>query len=445
MPTRREFLKQTSVAGMISSASGQLAYSAEKKEGSQSSSRLNKSPRIGSMIRREETTVHHGGSGDNWHMSWGADDRLFVTFCDGYGWFDKPKGLYNSRLLSIDGGPQNATFQDVPGYPELKPSYDKDTRYYSFGTLTLDRKIYQFTSTFNRTFPADTSKAFDLRFVGAKLIYSPDYGRAWHNQDGSTPVVWEQWQQRSRKNMVFFEEPQDAFSLLSILQMGRNYEANRDGYIYVYAPNGTTDGTMNELVMFRVRKTDILNRSAYEYFAGLQRGEKATWTKDIKLRAVVHIFPRGWVNKSYHPWSWMPSVAYNPPLGLYMMASWGTASSHTGKWFDKPSYLGFWVASNPWGPWRQIHEETAWMPEGDPGARAFAPQIAPKWIAEDGKSFWLVWSDFRQNEAECKRLREFSEPGSTTTDDEIMRRAMQFRRCLPMYSFHTQRVDLVIS
>ena len=28
-------------------------------------------------------------------------------------------------------------------------------------------------------------------------------------------------------------------------------------------------------------------------------------------------------------------------------------------------------------------------------ARAFAPQIPAKWIAADGKSFWLVWSDFQ--------------------------------------------------
>ena len=30
--------------------------------------------------------------------------------------------------------------------------------------------------------------------------------------------------------------------------MGRNYETNRDGY--VYSPKGMTDGTMNQLVMF---------------------------------------------------------------------------------------------------------------------------------------------------------------------------------------------------
>ena len=59
-----------------------------------------------------------------------------------------------------------------------------------------------------------------LMNIGAKLIYSPDNGRTWHNQDGSTPVVWEDWYDRSRKNMLFFREPQDAFSFLTFVQMG---------------------------------------------------------------------------------------------------------------------------------------------------------------------------------------------------------------------------------
>ena len=56
--------------------------------------------------------------------------------------------------------------------------------------------------------------------------------------------------------------------MLSILQMGRNYSANRDGYIYVYGLNGNVDGLMNQLVMFRVPIADMLDRTSYEYFSG---------------------------------------------------------------------------------------------------------------------------------------------------------------------------------
>jgi hypothetical protein len=363
--------------------------------------------------------------------------------CDGWGFTDSPELFYNSRMLGISDGPRDAKFYDLPGYPLLATSIDgmndlqwlNTTHYYNFGTLALDGHLYQYMSTFNRPFRTDELQKPDftnpVRFNGAKLIYSPDQGRTWHNQDGSTPVVWEDWTKRSRETLVFLEEDQEALSLLTVLQMGKNYAHNRDGFIYVYAPNGITDGTMNELVMFRVPKRQILDRGAYEYFAGLRADGNATWSKDTQSRKPVHTFPRGWVNTMVHPYAWHPSVVYNAPLGLYMMANWGMGTGTAeidpfsgvkvdSAWFAKPSYLGFWVAQNPWGPWEQIHEETAWMPEADAAARAYEPQIAPKWIAPDGKSFWLVWTDFQIKGSKQDQRR-------------------------PYYAFNTQRVDLILT
>jgi hypothetical protein len=230
--------------------------------------------------------------------------------------------------------------------------------------------------------------------MGTKLICSPDVGKTWHNQDGSTPVVFEPWAERSRKNMAFFNEPGDSFSLLSMLQMGRAYQVNKDGYIYVYSPNGSVEGTMNQLVMFRVPKDKLLRRDAYEYFVA-REGDGAKWSHDINDRKPVYEFPSGWVNKFEHPYAWHPSIVYNAGLGVYMMANWGMGTDDSGKWFVKPSYLGLWVADQPWGPWRQIHEDKAWFPPGgERGGQCYQPQIMPGWIAPDGKSFWLAWTQF---------------------------------------------------
>ncbi len=399
--------------------------------------------KVRGAVRREETTLRLGGNGDNWHMSWAEDDRQFVVLDDGFGWGQREK-YYNSRTYLLSGDPEEAEFEDLPGFPDLCFELDDPatwTRYYGFGTLALDGHVYQYMSTPNCGFD-ETEK--EPRFVGAKLIYSPDNGATWHNQDGSTPVAWEPWEDRSRENMVFFEEPQQAFSLLTVLQMGRNYEANRDGYVYVYAPNGNTDGTMNELVMFRVPKDRLLDRGAYEYFAGTDSDGEASWTPEIEQRGVVHTFPAGWVNVTAHPYAWQPSVVYNEPLGVYMMANWGIGPEPDGGWFGKPSYLGFWTAPRPWGPWTQIHEETAWTPGGRPGARAYQPQISPKWIAPDGKSFWLVWTDFEV----------VGEEPSFGFDDwgEVRRSggsipATAFAEeadSQPYYSFNAQRVDLTV-
>ncbi|MBL8271066.1 twin-arginine translocation signal domain-containing protein [Steroidobacter sp.] len=461
MSTRRGFLKQTAAAGVVTAVPSWGAHRTDglvaRVEGRIGSNRIAKKSiaRVRSVIRREETVLRHGGNGDNWHMSWASDDRQYVSLCDGSGFSDQPRAFYNSRMIAISGGPRDAQFHDLAGYPMLaRPTQrQNDTRYYNFGTLALDGYFFQFMSTFNRPFRPNEEEEPDrnnlIRFNGAKLIYSPDSGRTWHNQNGSTPVVWEDWNQRSREALVFFEEDQEAFSLLTILQMGRNYEHNRDGYIYVYAPNGNTEGTMNELVMFRVLKGKLLERSSYEYFVGRTAKGGAIWSKDIMARATVHTFPRGWVNSLVHPYAWHPSVVYNAPLGLYLMANWGMGAGLDGMWFSRPSYLGFWIAANPWGPWTQVHEETSWLPAGEPNARAYQPQIAPKWISDDGRSFWIVWTDFQVTDEKARRLaaeeyKRIANAG-TSSETDVMRSAMSMRQYMPYYAFNVQRVELVIA
>ncbi|MCY3022819.1 MAG: DUF4185 domain-containing protein [Planctomycetota bacterium] len=333
-------------------------------------------------IRRLDDTIVRFGNfgGDNWHMSWASDDSQYTLLCDGQG--------YNTRLFKLAGNPPTPRFEEVPHYPKLLSEKAPNVnRYYGFGILAMDNSIYHCLSTPNHVFEQP-----DARFAGAKLIFSPDNGATWKNQDGS-PVKWEGWQERSAANMVFFNEPGECFSLLTILQMGKNYALNQDGYVYVFSPNGSTEGTMNQLVMFRVPKGKLCDRGAYEFFVSRNADGSATWSKDIRERGVVHTFPAGWVNRKVHPYSWHPSVVYNAPLGVYMMANWGMGTRDGVDWFQKPTYLGFWIALKPWGPWRQIHEETEWKP-GNPQARCYQPQIAPKWISEDGKSFWLVWTDW---------------------------------------------------
>lgn len=457
MPTRREFLKKTASAAMIGSTLGGTASAASRPTTEVRRTiggKAQTAVRIKSLIRREDSVLRYPVTGDNWHMSWASDDQQYVSLCDGPGFLAQPKVSYNSRMLEVCGGPVNAKFHDVPGYPLLGGPAQKprDTRYYNFGTLALDGNFYQFLSTFNRPFKPNELEKSELddllRFNGAKLIHSPDNGRTWHNQNGSTPVIWESWEHRSRDTLVFFKEDQEAFSLLTILQMGRNYEHNKDGYVYVYAPNGNSEGTMNELVMFRVEKNKLLDRSSYEYFAGLATNGNGKWTKDITARAVVHTFPSGWVNILPHPYAWHPSVIYNAPLNTYMMANWGTGSAPNGMWFDKPSYLGFWVAPNPWGPWTQIYEESAWMPAYDKKARAYQPQIAPKWVAADGKSFWLVWTDYQGHDSEgMKQLGErykVNAEANTLTEGDVTRTAHALRTSMPHYAFNVQRIDLAV-
>ncbi len=447
MRTRRDALKQAFVAAFGAAAYVQLEQGAHGA--TRALDRSASSVGARSLIRRDETILRLGGLGDGYEMTWDAQDRLYIDVNDGPGWLDPPRAFYNTRLWTLDGSLQEAVFSQVGGYPALDDSARPEDapRYFGHGLLAVDGRLYQFLSTLDRA--TDRPR----HWVGSKLIYSPDNGRTWCNQDGTTPVTWEDWGSQSRERLTFFREPDDCFSMLSIVQMGRDYSSNHDGYVYVYGLNGSVDGRMNELVLFRVPVGRVLNRGAYEYFGGPLGDGSARWVKDIRARAVVHTFPRGWVNRTnLFPGdlvveSWLPSVVYNEPLDLYLMSSAGIGCAPDGTEFGKPSYLGFWVASTPWGPWRQIHEERSWTPGGDLGARAYAPRILPKWIAADGRSFWLVWADLKGMDsfARDESLMETQLGKADSAESRSIVQAQFLRRYMPGYAFNAQRVDLILS
>jgi len=399
--------------------------------------------------RRDEGTILRlGGLGDGYKMTVTGDGRQIVVGNDGPGWTPPPATFFTTRLWTVEGPPQHARFSQLEGYPVLDRAARPESApsYYGHGVLAVDEHLYQFLATL------DNAEDRPRHWSGSKLIYSSDGGATWRNSNGSSPVVWEDWSDQSPARFAFFDTPDGCFSLLAFLQQGKGYAANRDGFVYVYGLNGSVDGLMNQLVLFRVPKGQVLNRAAYRFFAGRGRNGSARWSADIADRHPVHQFPRGWVNSTnLFPGdlvvdSWLPSVVWNEALGLYMMASAGIGCAPDGSAFGKASYLGLWIAYHPWGPWRQIHEESAWTPGGDSAARAYAPQIAPAWMAPDGKSFWLVWADLAG-------LREFSRDEALVDAelskargpaDRTVLEAAILRRYMPGFSMNVQRVDLML-
>lgn len=275
---------------------------------------------------------------------------------------------------------------------------------------------------------------------GAKLIYSPDNGRTWCNQNGSTPVVADKFENQTRDTMAFLE-PDYAFTYPIFLQMGKAYRDNKDGYVYVYGNSGHTDGTMNQVVMFRVPKNSVTNRGAYEYFTGRLADGSATWDKDIKARKPILTFPRGYV--SSRPICWQPEVHYIAPLNSYIMSS----SADPTEWWiptapQLPTYFGVWVSDQPWGPWRLIHEET-----GRRGEKVLpGMNILPKWIAPDGKSFWVIFNLHTTEKFIDLSEREMSDwTTEVHTEEESWRGNTRFRMYHPNMAFCFQRIDLDVA
>ncbi|MEO5597637.1 MAG: DUF4185 domain-containing protein [Novosphingobium sp.] len=440
MSRRRDFLGQGAAFVLAATLGGTSSPTLARGRGAVS---------VRAARRIDGSIVRLGGLGDGYKMTLGADGRQIVVVNDGPGWAPPPATFFSTRLWKVEGLPPQPRFVQMQGYPVVDRAAQPEgaPHYYGHGVIAVGQDLYQFLATL------DHAEDRPRRWTGAKLIRSRDGGTTWQNGDGSIPVVWEDWKDQSRKNLSFFDEPNGAFSLLAFLQQGKAYGANRDGYVYVYGLNGSVDGLMNQLMLFRVRKDLVADRTAYRFFAG-RRGEgSAHWSADIGARQPVHTFPHGWVNSAnLFPGdlvveSWLPSVTWNAGLGLYMMASAGIGCALDGTEFGKPSYLGIYVADQPWGPWRQIHEETAWTPGGDVAARAYAPQIAPGWIALDGKSFWLVWADlagireFGRDEALVDgEMNKAKSPQERTAIEAAI-----LRRYMPGFSMNAQLIELTVN
>ncbi len=357
-----------------------------------------------------------GRSGDNWCMTWAADSDLYTSMCDGSGWPDdngEKRGFQNNRIYRIAGGPDAATLRATP--LEDAPVYDGETQprrynekkqrddtwwvdpdtgaevtswnWYAYGIASVDGALYQFIS-----------HCADRRgwgwFDGCQLIWRPKGATRWLRWNGTDANDEDRWFAGQGGNqLLFHNEPDYAFSFITIAQFGQDYRDNKDGYVYLYSPNGRENA--HRLNLARVKKKDILDRTKWEYFVQRTGDGNAEWAvDDLARRGDVHTFPEGW------GWySWSPSVVWNDPLGLFIMACAGTQRPGTGPVMDvfmhyETGGLMLLWAEHPWGPWRTFHWDEVW--DGDnPANRLYMPQLSPKWITDDGTTMYLIYSDAR--------------------------------------------------
>jgi len=355
-----------------------------------------------------------GDNGDNWCMTVGEDDVLYTAQCDGRGWYndDHSKKAYkNNQVWQITGGPDSISFKaemiDYPDYsrlglteihgpiispdslikfPSASDELLHDWNWYSYGIVSIEGNMYQFISH------CGERKGWSW-FDGTQLIWKPKGEHQWKRWNGSDAHDRDRWLLNEGGNqLMFFNEPAYAFSFISVAQYGTDYQENKDGYVYIYSPEGKLNA--ENLNMARVKKGDITDRNKWEYFTRLNDKGEAEWIPgDITKRGIVHKFPKGWGF-----YSWSPSVVWNKKLGLFIMATGGTLRPGTGDRELKSSVhnesgsLMFLYAENPWGPWNQFYWKENWQ-VGEDINRLYLPQLAPKWISEDGLTMQLVFSD----------------------------------------------------
>ena len=274
-----------------------------------------------------ETLWRSDGRGDNWCLTWAADDSQVTSMDDG-NWLGTEL-YYHNHLYRILGGPEGFTRQDIPAYPEL---VGEAGSWFGYGIVAVDGLLY---SAISKT----PGPSWSGPFRGIKLLRSADNGGTWQriDRDGSAREIGYLDEARNEVNpgeMFFLEEfglphrqqPAYPFSFVDFVQHGRDNVAARDAYLYLYSPEGAQ---AHQLLLARVPKEQLDVRSAWEYFVRYDDGGQPVWSTDIQRRGAVHVFPEQSADGNCFGWySWLPSVVWNAGLGLYIMVNGGTYAGH---------------------------------------------------------------------------------------------------------------------
>jgi len=276
--------------------------------------------------------IRRGAVGsDNWPITWGDDGCQYAAYGDGWG-FDSPRVEKKLSLgfAKITGPPSK--FRGINIRSSTGERYgDGPKGPKASGMLMVDGVLYMW-----------------VRNVGnSQLAWSVDHGKTW------------EW------GFKFAE----SFGCPTFLNFGPNYSGARDDFVYTFSPDGPSAyESYDRVVLARVHKSRIRERSAYEFFAGLDENGQPVWTRDIGQRAGV-LELKGQCGRL--------DVVYNSGLKRYLMAM---GYNHAGGW-------GLFEAPEPWGPWLLAFSTERWD-VGD----THSYRLPAKWISRDGRRMYVVFS-----------------------------------------------------
>lgn len=271
-------------------------------------------PPVGVFFHKD-TLYRSDARGDNWCLTWAADDSQITSMCDG-NWLAPGGDSYHNHLYRITGGPDGFRKADIPGYPQFVWGTGS---WFGYGIVSVDGDLY---SVISKT-PANR---WSGPFRGIKLLKSPDNGQTWYrvnrnDQERKTEPTSEARNEVNDEEMFFLEEfglkhdkqPAYPFSFIDFVKCGSDNAPAKDEYVYIYAPEGAH---AHKLLLARVHKSRIGVRSEWKYFVRYEDGQPV-WTSDIHRRGYVHVFPEKNRDGHYFGWySWLPSVVWNGGTGL---------------------------------------------------------------------------------------------------------------------------------
>lgn len=321
---------------------------------------------------------------DNWPITWADDGHQYSSWGDGGGFggtnFD---GRVSLGLARLEGS--KSSYQGFNVWGGKNPENSATFEGKSYGILSVAGVLYKWVS------PGSGPTGYQE----AKLYLSNNHGASWQ------AATWKFIQSEGMINPTF-------------AQFGNDYQGARDNFVYIYANHLKDSSSLKvqkpgEIALMRVPKTDIMNRSAYEFFAGLNGQGAPIWTSNLNSREPVFEDSNGV--------GWNTSVSYNSGLNRYFLM---TEHDQTSK-----GRLGVFDAPEPWGPWTTaLYTDTFGASQIE--LSTFFWNFSNKWMSNNGQDFVMVFSGVSSNDSWNSVEGSFSVGGSSDTTPPNPPTGLQF-------------------
>lgn len=325
---------------------------------------------------------------DTWYPSWASDDNLYSPWTDGY-ILDDPEYIafdddkveegYPCNSLDIFGrkaataqgkiiGDDPLNLEIVNLKPRIEASPAPYGGRYPAGTLVYNGVWYYGTycvdSDGHPTLPDWVTLG---PLVGFR--YSTDYGLTWTE----TPLTPEK--------PLFGENPYKAKVKMGtphFVDFGKNMEHSPDGKAYLVGHGSVREDADNTWIrgdqIYIARVTPAIETindvSAWEFFSGHDADGNAIWSNDFaQIQPIL----------DWEGHLGCVTITYNAALGKYIMAiSCGHAPGH----YDTMFLISDSLTEN----WKLVQYFKDFGPTG------YFVNIPTKFISDDGKRFWIIYS-----------------------------------------------------
>jgi hypothetical protein len=325
------------------------------------------SPAVGGIEFHWNTHLRLAPGSDNWPITWAGDDAQYTVWGDGGGFGGtNEKGRSSIGVARIEGDWNDFSAINIWGGYQSENSNEMTGK--SYGIISIDGLLYMWIGMFET--------ASD-QFNETRIAVSPDHGASWTLAD---------WNFTRTEGVM----------MPTICNFGKGYAGARDAFVYSYlirfqsyrGPDDYPDKVewLNVqkpglIDLARVHRDSLLERDAYQFFAGIKDGEPV-WTGEISGRVPVF--------ENRDGVGWCINVSYNAGLGRYFLTTEHT-ETHRGN-------IGVFDAPEPWGPWSTVSYGTNWG-KGHIPLNTFFWNFSNKWSSPDGTEFSLIFCGRKENDS----------------------------------------------